>query len=587
MIHSVKSSNPDFKPVVFHPGFNVVLADRNNDNEAEEKRTRNGAGKTTLIEIIHFCLGSQVFKNSVFKNENLKGWSFILEIDIGANTYFIERFTDCPGKIYINGEISALCFDCKYDKTAHRYYVSPGDFNKAMLEEIYGIEVTDSNQQFVPSFRELISYAIRRNVEGYKSAFEFFSRQKASSVQTCNAYLLNLSMEYAALFQSLKEKKKGIDDYKNAAKSGAIGTFSLNIGELSAEVITRQNDVDSLKVQLKEFQIHPQYEDISERANALTEQLHTHANTLILRQRLLERYEANYCEETPSLPITDIKKIYFEAGILFQNSVLQPLSEVINFHKTIVANRKEYLHNEIVSLRKEIAEVNEQIMNLSGQRADLMKILETHGALAEYVLIQDRYAEAKQLLEDAKKRLESAEYIEDSRSRLKIENQELLIKSRQDYNERIQMREKAISLFKTNTEFLYHEPGTLTIDLKESGYSFGVDIKSSRSQGVNYMKVLCYDLVLAELGRARECYTDFLVHDSTIFDGVDERQVARALMLAQLKCQELKFQYICLVNSDMVPYQEFDEKFAIHFNSNIVLRISDNQESGGLLGIRF
>lgn len=89
---------------------------------------------------------------------------------------------------------------------------------------------------------------------------------------------------------------------------------------------------------------------------------------------------------------------------------------------------------------------------------------------AAYCCIQDRYAEAKQLLEDTKKRLESAEYIEDSKSRLKIENQELLIKSRQDYNERIQIREKAISLFKTNTEFLYSEAGTLTINLKAAGY---------------------------------------------------------------------------------------------------------------------
>ena len=587
MIHSVKSNNPNFKPVMFHSGFNVVLADRNRDNKVDEKRTRNGAGKTTLIEIIHFCLGSQVSKNSVFKDEHLKGWSFILEIDIGTKIYCIERFTDRSGKIYIDGEISALCLECKYDKATHRYYVSPNAFNKAMLKEFYGIEVTDSNQQYVPSFRELISYAIRRNVEGYKNAFEFFSRQKASSVQACNAYFLNLSMEYAAQFQNLKEKKKGIENYKNAVKSGVIGTFSLNIGELSTEVITRQNDVDSLKEQLDAFQIHPQYEDISERANALTEQLHAYADTLVLRQSLLERYEASYSEETPSLPVADIEKIYSEAGILFQDSVLQPLSEVINFHKAIIANRREYLHNEIASIRKEIDELNEHIALLSTQRAELMKILETHGALAEYVLIQDRYSKAKQLLEDAKKRLESAEYIEDSKSRLKIENQELLIKSRKDYNERIQTREKAISLFKANTEFLYPEAGTLTIDLKESGYSFGVDIKSSRSQGVNYMKVFCYDMVLAELGCARDCYPDFLIHDSTIFDGVDERQVARALMLAQLKCDELGFQYICLINSDMVPYQEFDDEFTSKFDNSIVLRISDNQEDGGLLGIRF
>ena len=142
-------------------------------------------------------------------------------------------------------------------------------------------------------------------------------------------------------------------------------------------------------------------------------------------------------------------------------------------------------------------------------------------------------------------------------------------------------------MFKAYTGYLYPEAGTLTIDLNENGYSFGVDIKSSRSQGVNYMKVFCYDMVIAELGRARDRYPDFLVHDSTIFDGVDERQVARALMLASQKCEELGFQYICLINSDMVPYQEFDDEFTAQFNNSIVLRISDNQEAGGLLGIRF
>lgn len=210
-------------------------------------------------------------------------------------------------------------------------------------------------------------------------------------------------MEYAGQFQSLKERKKGIEDYKNATKSGVIGPFSLNIGELSTEVITRQKDVDSFKEQLDAFQIHPQYEDISKEANNLTDEIHSLTNTLILRQRLLERYEASYAEEDPGLPLADIEKIYAEAGVLFQGSVLHPLSEVIEFHKAIVSNRKEYLRSEITSLRKDVIEINSQITVLSIQRSEKMKILETHGALAEYVLIQDRYAEAKQLLEDAKK----------------------------------------------------------------------------------------------------------------------------------------------------------------------------------------
>lgn len=46
-------------------------------------------------------------------------------------------------------------------------------------------------------------------------------------------------------------------------------------------------------------------------------------------------------------------------------------------------------------------------------------------------------------------------------------------------------------------------------------------------------------------------------------------------MLAQLKSSELNFQYIYLINSDMIPYQEFDDGFTKRFNDNIVIRISD------------
>lgn len=89
MIRSVRSNHPDFKTVEFHSGFNVVLADRNVENTSERKHTRNGAGKSTLIEIIHFCLGAQVTKNSVFKSEHLNGWSFTLRY--GSNGTWKEQ----------------------------------------------------------------------------------------------------------------------------------------------------------------------------------------------------------------------------------------------------------------------------------------------------------------------------------------------------------------------------------------------------------------------------------------------------------------------------------------------------------------
>lgn len=588
MIKSVKSNNPKFKSVNFRAGYNIILADRKRiDGKNDEKQTRNGAGKTTLVEIIHFCLGARVNNKSIFKSEHLQGWSFTLTIDIDAQTYELERKTDDPNKIYVYGNLDHFNWDCKYDKKEKQYYISPTNLNRELLYLFFGIEKDALSIKYMPSFRELISYVVRRTADGFRDAFEYYPKQQAYSRQTCNAYFLDLNMDYASEFQELKDKTKGIADYKKAANSGVLGNVALNIGDLSTEVIMRQKEAEQLKQQIDSFHVHPQYAEITKLADKLTAEIQQHNNTIVIRRQLLSRYEASVKEEEVEIPIVEIEKIYAEAGILFGDAIKQGLDTVMGFHRSLIANRKEYLYSEIQRLRQEISSLEAKVKALSDKRAESMGILDAHGALEEYTQMQGRYASARQFYEEAKRQLEAAEYIEDSKSRLKIDNQELLIKSRRDYSERLDAREKAISLFKEATEFLYPEAGTLTIDLKETGYVFGVDIKSSKSQGVGYMKVFCYDMILLELGVNKERFPDFWVHDSTIFDGVDERQIARALMLAQNKSEDIGFQYICMLNSDQIPEGEFDDDFKKAFQDSVVLRLDDETEEGGLLGIRF
>ncbi|MCP3853043.1 MAG: DUF2326 domain-containing protein, partial [Gammaproteobacteria bacterium] len=77
----------------------------------------------------------------------------------------------------------------------------------------------------------------------------------------------------------------------------------------------------------------------------------------------------------------------------------------------------------------------------------------------------------------------------------------------------------------------------------------------------------------------------FLLHDSIIYEGVDERQIAHAIEQAASKAKEYGFQYIITINSDMVPYNDFHEGF--NFDKHIKLRLSDKDASGSLLGIRY
>ena len=77
---------------------------------------------------------------------------------------------------------------------------------------------------------------------------------------------------------------------------------------------------------------------------------------------------------------------------------------------------------------------------------------------------------------------------------------------------------------------------------------------------------------------------DLLIHDSTIFDGVDERQVAQALELAQREAEHWGFQYVC-ANTDTIPDDDFSPGFDL--NRFVRIRLTDESEEGGLLGIRY
>ena len=109
-------------------------------------------------------------------------------------------------------------------------------------------------------------------------------------------------------------------------------------------------------------------------------------------------------------------------------------------------------------------------------------------------------------------------------------------------------------MFNAYSENLYNAPGKLLIDVGPTGFKFDIEIERSGSTGISNMKVFCYDLMLATLWANRKPSPRLLVHDSTIFDGVDERQRALALELAAHESEQNDFQYICMLNSDYVPW---------------------------------
>lgn len=581
MIHSIKCNKPSFKTIYFKNGFNVILAERT--KESTKKDSRNGLGKSTLIEIIHFCLGGK--KGETLSKPQLEDWTFTIEIDLGGKKYSVSRNTAEPKNVFIEGDCSDWPIQPNIDKNTNRQILSQNDWTRNLGVLMFDIQSTYEGK-YHPTFRSMISYFIRKNGQSgaFLNPFQQYKSQAEWDIQVNNTYLLGLGWQYASKWQVLKDREKVILQIKQEASSGFISDLMGNIGELDAHKIRLEAQAKQEKEQLDNFKVHPQYNQIEDDANRLTKAIHLLVNNNIDDKRLLEYYEASLKEEIDAKP-EQVAKVYSEAGLVFSDSVTKKIDEVLNFHKKIVINRKEFLSYEIDRLKQNIVRREQEIQGHSTKRAELMLTLRTHGALQEYVHLQTNHQNIISQLKDVSIKLENLRRFEQGKSALVIEHTLLQQSAAKDLGERYAQKEEAILAFNNYSQHLYKAPGTLSINVEKKGYNFKVDIQRSGSYGVGNMKIFCYDLLLAKLWAKRKKTPMFLIHDSILFADVDERQKALALQLADSEARKEEYQYICTLNSDAVPHKEFDKEF--DFDSFIIATFTDAKEDGGLLGIRF
>lgn len=575
-IKSITSNNPLFKSAEFPDPFNVVLAERT--KESTIKDSRNGLGKSTLIELIHFCLGSNTNKRLKLY---LKDWEFHLRIFLQERDILVSRSFDSPSIISIEGDTTD--WPIQPQRERDRFVLTAKEWNLVLGNLMFGLPI-ETTRKYSPTFRSLISYFMRRGRDAFSKAFEHHRKQREWEKQINNCFLLNLSWEYASDWQVLKDKKKLVQDLKKASEAGVVIEMIGSLGELQATKVRLENQIQTRASELNSYQVHPQYQELQRRADDLTNQIHRNTNLNISDENLLSFYLESIKSEVNSTS-EDILGIYESIQIQIPELVQRRLEDAQNFHAQIVNNRRDFLASEVERLRKIIDDRQKQIGSLATERSEIMQTLNTHGALEEYTRLQQLHLKDVEALNEVNTRIETLRKIEDAKIEYRLESDLLTQRARRDYIERQTQREKAISIFNENSEALYSAPGSLVIDINDNGFKFDVEIERSDSEGVSSMKIFCYDLMLAQLWAEHSPSPNILIHDSTIFEGVDERQVALALELACRKSREFGFQYICMLNSDRLPENDFSEDFDI--NSYARLTLTDATEDGGLLGVRF
>ncbi len=583
MIYRIFANDKRFKPIQFELGLNIIKADK--QPESGKKDSRNGLGKTTLINIVHLCLGSDL-DEKLLPVDDIKDWVFFIEMDLFGKKIIASRAISNPKVVTIEGDYKNFPITPEKisEKECGSYKLE--DWKTLLGRDLFGLNdgsapKGDKDTKYIPSFRNLISYFIRRGIDAYSKPFHYFRAQPTWSVEVHNALLLGLNWKYASEAQEIKDKNEAISSLNKAVKMGIVSSQ----GELEAERVRLEKEVSQERDAISSFNVHPQYQEIQKESNSITKNIHDLSNDNLMLSRKLERYEDSIkSERAPETTV--VEKLYEEAGIHFADQLKKTLEEAKEFHSKVVHNRKHFLEAEISKIKHEISANDKEVKNLSEKRSKLMNILQTHGALNEFTLLQERLTEKKGKLETIKARISDIKEMSERKNEIKIQKIELEAKIRRDYEICRSEWENAVNLFNENSQALYNQPGDLIINVSaKNGYDFDVIIQKSNSEGVGKMKIFCYDLMLVEIF-AKKGRINFLFHDSTIFDGVDSRQTALALEHAHKKALINKFQYICTFNSDMIPDAEnFNANFSI--DKFVRLELHDKDPKGSLLGFSF
>lgn len=569
------SANKDsFHTVEFKKGINYIVGKKFDNDEFDKKSTYNGVGKSLTIELIHFCLGTN--KINSFEDV-LSDWEFILQFESKGSVHTIIRSCNNQNEIYLDGEIYGLT---KF---------------KAKLNEII-FNFSQGTSIAEVSFRSLISRFIRRSRASYTSYESYVKKESDYATLINNSYLLGLDV---GLIESKRDNRKKEEEFKKTKKTlekdSIVKQYFQNNDDTELQILELKDQISEYDKIIKEYKIAENYHELEKKAANLQSERRELENKRVLLQKRLKTIKKGI-KLSPNLTLNEVSQMYDKMNISFPENVVKELKEVTDFHEQLIYVRR----NRLLQQQKEITEKTKELSNdieIRGhQYDDILKVLDTHGALDEYnAVIQSKSELEKkyQKLSEYRKMLSDIE-LELSKTK------EIFEKENTETLQYLKDNEKLIDNIRNEfrdlaKQFYNDKPSGIEIrsNSGENQKRFNVEAKivGDSSDGINEVTIFCFDLTILLL-----CNTEvrMMFHDSRLLANMDPRQ---RLALFEVLEKEIgyednsDFQYIISLNQDtitslkdVIDGEEYQEKVDL-INDNTILELTDECSETKLLGL--
>lgn len=578
-ISSLGSSDERFRALAFKPGLNILVADRT--ELSEQGDSRNSVGKTSFVKVLRYVLGGS--RTGELEAPELNGHGFeatihLPRVDGSADDEVSVSRTLTPAtKVQVNG----------WSAVQDKQPISVEEWRSLQAQYLFHIPEDVSRPTSGQLWAQLARTFFDKPTKVHPTEADWESGVRIG-------HMLGLSSEILAKSGEVDQLTKQRKAIRKAVREGALAHLSLDEAKLRAELARARRRRDRMEESLGEFRVDEQYAEHQQRADELSAAIQRWNDEGLALQRRLRELEAALREEVDPAEndaLRDrLKRVYNELGVVLPELVTRRYEEVVEFHQSVVRNRRGFLQQELEAVSARLTTIDQERRALDEERSETLRLLGETVALDTFLAAQRDLAKLEADVADLERRLEAAMSVSQINDQVTLKTAELVTSVRAELHERASSLDDPIALFsELGSEIYSDREAALLIEGTDRGIlKVTPRVSGDASTGVRNVETFMFDIVCLISAIKSSRAPRILVHDSHLFDAIDGRQVASCLNIGARLAERHEFQYVVTMNSDFIDLVVSQSDGAFDPEPYIMsTRLTDATNDGGLFGFRF
>lgn len=554
------SNKPDlFETIIFSSGLNVIQAEiRLPENK---KKDTHNLGKSTLGKLLDFCFLSQ--KKSeffLFKHKQLfNQFVFFLELELEDSSYLtIRRGVTDATRISIKKHNDS---QQDFTQLAHWDHENvPFDKAKEILDSILTFNFIKPWH-----YRKILGYLLRSQ-DDYRDVFQL--RKFASKHKDWKPFLAHILGFNSDLIVKHYEIEAQLEDAKNRETivKQELGGSIEDISRVDGLLLLKQQDVNERQQLLDKFDFHSADQ---EKTKKLVDELDLQIATLNKNRYSLDfnrkKIELSLQKQQILFDPDEAESLYKEVGILFPEQLKKDFNQLIKFNRAITEERHKYLKEELSSIKKELTNINQTLLQLGEERTQTLSFLGETDIFDKYKQISNDLITLKADIAFLERQKEFIHKLQALRTEIRLldeQSQKVRIDMEKDLDTQNKQKTSLFSeirlYFSRIVEDVISRMALLNVKINREGhFDFSADIldeagrSTSADDGHTYKKLLCVAFDLAILrAHLKDNFPRFVYHDG-IFESLDDRKKINLLnVIRQYSTLGIQ-QIITVIDSDI------------------------------------